>query len=406
MYVLRAWPPQGCEEWKEVRHWIRVVGSEIEIVQMVGGTRGTDYVYVEDSGFLTNVRYLLGARLVAREEWGRGRRREMYRVPKSILVNRLVVRVSFSNSGYMHLTLCRVREDGVECYWCSSHQDLCRELATRFGFVGGERQLAEFYINFVPRLVDEIKRIARKANTEGVFFAGHAKRFEETFVDPYLSLFTSMVLDTWQGRVLSLQEKISHIAELWVLAKIIEAMDGETMSLRYDLNRVELVLGGEWWIEFTKNRPFAYIRSRTKGKEYTFFYQPSIYPHIISAFLPGKKRLHLVPDIVIFEGIIDQLLDWGELHKLIEQGKHPLLVVEVKTGLETSEWRSPEYILGQLKTYKEYLQPKRIALAVLMPLRDTLFRAALRSLNVDVFDNLLNPKAQEAFRNYILETLV
>jgi len=126
-----------------------------------------------------------------------------------------------------------------------------------------------------------------------------------------------MVLDTWQGRALSLQEKISHIVELWVLAKVVEAVDGETV-------------GGEWWVEFVKKNPFARIMSRTTGREYTIFYQPSIYPtypRIASTFLPERRRFHLIPDIVVFEAL-SQYLEWGS---------RPLLVVEVKSGVETSE---------------------------------------------------------------------
>lgn len=359
------------------------------------------------ASFLTNVRHLPGAKLVAREEWGRNRHREVYRVPMSILINRLIVRVSFSNSGYISLNLCMVNGNNLDCYWCPRYEDICRELASKLRIIGGERQLAEFYINFVPRLANEIKSVAEKTNTRRIFFAGHAQRFEEVLNDPHLSLFTSMVLDTWQGRVLSLQEKISHIAELWVLAKIIEAINGETLTLRNEGGTLKIELGGEWWIEFTKNYPFAYIRSRTIGKDYTLFYQPSIYPHIISGFLEGLqgKRLHLIPDILIFEGIIAQFLNWGELHKIIEQGIRPLLVVEVKSGFETSEWRKPQYVLKQLQAYMAYLKPKRIALAVLTELGEPSLRAELKRLNVDVFERLLSPEIQAEFAQYIHDVL-
>ena len=322
------WPPIGCEKRESgTEYWIRFVGQDVEVEQTVGGTRGTDYVYVMFDEFLTNVKYLPGAKLVTREDRGRNRHREVYRIPKSIFVNKPVVMVGFSNSGGMVLHLCMVREEGVEVYSCPQYENICRELALRFKFIGGEAQLAKFYINLIPKLINEIKSVVKKSNTSGIFFAGHARRLKETFNDPKLSLFTSLVLDTWRGRVLSLQEKISHIVELWVLAKVVEAADGETIS-------------DGWWVEFTKNYPFAHIKSRATGKGYTIFYQSSIYPHIISGLLPELegKRLHLIPDIVMFESLL-RYSGWGRLHKLVEQGNHPLLVIEVKSGIETSEWR-------------------------------------------------------------------
>ncbi|WP_054842580.1 hypothetical protein [Vulcanisaeta distributa] len=82
------------------------------------------------------------------------------------------------------------------------------------------------------------------------------------------------------------------------------------------------------------NNPFAFIRSRTFNREFTIYYQPSIYPHITSAFT-GGGRLHLIPDIVVFEGVVDEFLNWGGgLHRLIDGGRSPLLIVEVKTGVE------------------------------------------------------------------------
>jgi len=387
------WPPIGCEKRESSsEHWIRLAGSEVEVEQMVGGTRGTDYVYVMLNGLLTNVKHLPGARLVAKEDWGRNRRREVYRVPKSVIADKPIVKVSFSKSGYMFLDLCMVRGEGIECYSCPP--DVCRELASKFKFIGGEEQLAEFYVDFIPKLVDEIKSVVKKSNARGIFFAGHASRLEETFNDPHLSLFTSMVLDTWQGRALSLQEKVSHVVELWVLAKVVEVVDGETID-------------DKWWVEFTSNHPLARVKSRATGKDYTIFYQPSIYPHVISAFLPERKRLHLIPDIVVFEGLsqLSQYLGWGELHELVEKGSRPLLLIEVKSGIETSEWRRPEYVLKQLESYEQYLKPRRIALAVLTRLKEPLLKAGLRRLGVDVYEELLDPKVQASFARYVQEAL-
>ena len=387
-----SWLPTGCEKLEGgAEPWIEFVGSDVEVMQVVGGTRGTDYVYVMFEGLLTNVKYLPGAELVTKECAGRFCR-EIYRVPKSILTNKLIMIVNFSNSGSMLTLLCMVREEVVDCYWCPHYENICRELALRFRFIGEEAQLAKFYINFIPKLINEIKNIAERSSVRKIFFAAHAWRLREVFNNPQLSLFTSMVLDTWQGRVLSLENKISHIVELWVLAKVIEAVDGETIS-------------EVWWVEFRKNYPFAYIRSRTIGREYTIFYQPSVYSDINSLFTPRKERLHLIPDIVMFKGIPPQRLGWNKLYAFIDQGNYPILVIEVKLGIETSEWRKPEYVLRQLEAYKQYLKPKNIALAVLTRLEEPSLKTELEELGVDLYEDLLNPDIQVSFAQYVQNVL-
>jgi len=284
----------------------------------------------------------------------------------------------------MFTTICRIGINAIDCYLCNA-EEVYRELAPRFKIIGGEKSFVEFYLKFVPKLVEEIKSVMKKSGAKDIFFAGHAERFEETFRDPYLSLCTSMVLDTWQGRALSLQGKISQIVELWVLAKIIESIDGETLDER-------------WWVEFMKNVPFARVRSRVTGKIYTIFYQPTILPHIIS-FIWGGKRIHLVPDIVVFEGEVERVR-WGELYKVIEVGRTPLLVVEVKTGLETTEWRSPEYILKQLEEYRLRLKPQHLALTVLMGAGEFL-KSQAKTLGAEVHENLLTPQGLNKFTDYL-----
>lgn len=396
MVLSEIKPFPGCEEKVEPSTWFRDTGLEYEIEQMVGGTRGTDYVYIRDNGVLVNISYFRGAKRISVERWGRGRRREVYRVSKHAIQNRMLVRIGFTNSGYMHVDICYVHKDAIECYWCSSTRgDWTEYLVRMFKPIGGERSFLEFYRNFIPKFVKDIEDVRSRSRTETIVFGGHAQRLREVLEDPYLSLLSTLALNTWQGRILSLQEKVSHVAELWVLVKVIEAIDGETL---------QRASGRIWWIEFTKNYPFAIVRSRVTGKEYTIFYQPSIYPHVIPGFLANAPK-HLVPDIVVFDGVINEFIDWGELYKVIEAGKQPLLVIEVKTGLETSEWRKPDYIYSQLEEYKTLLKSKHIVLAVLTQLKDILFKARLKHIGVDVFENLLSTKALEGFKSYIVETL-
>ncbi len=131
---------------------------------MVGGTRGgTDYVYVEDeSGLLTNVKYLRGgARIISRREWGgRDRTEEVYEVPLDVIGDRLIMRISFSNSGYTNATLCRLSGKSIECYSCPVER-ITREYAGRFRILGDERAYVDLYMRFVPTFVSEVLNVMR-----------------------------------------------------------------------------------------------------------------------------------------------------------------------------------------------------------------------------------------------------
>jgi len=358
---------------------IRVRDQIVEVEQMVGGTRGADYAYIEDErGLLTNIRYISGSRLLLSENWGRHRRREVYSIPLSAIEGRAILYFSYSRSGYMSVEVCRIYSGAISCYLCVNESEVCRSYADRFKVLSGEGSFAEFYRRFTPILVEDVNRVISRTGAK-MWFTGHAHRVEEVLENPILSLCTAMTLDTWQGRLLSLQEKLSKLVELWILSLVFEAIDAKAL-------RDELL------IEHTTNWPLP-IKSNKLGKEFTVFYQPSIYAPIGGG--------HVVPDIVVYEGVIDRYIGWGKLHKIASK---PILLIEVKTGLETTKWASPDYILEQVKSYKDVLQPKHIALAVLTR-GDPAVRAGLRALGVEIFENLLDPNNRRAFEDYIARAL-
>lgn len=393
-------------------YWLKDLGSEYLITQAVGGTRGSEYIYVPDGeGLLVNVGYLPGARLVSSE----GRAVEVYRVQRGSLGGLFVV-FSFSNGGYMFVEACRVGEV-VECYMCP--REVCRLFARRFRPIGGEKAFADLYARLTEGLISEIRHVAEKARAE-ITFAGRAEKLREAFEDPEISLCTSMVFNTVQGRVMSLEGKLSSISELWVVAKVIEAMGGVVVDKRLRVGH-------------TSNVPFA--RVEASGRTYTMFYQPSVYPHVIievvedvrQKFLKepdeesnlvierrenkimihrgsGRVRRHVIPDIVVFEGEVEAD-GWGNLHEVVEKGRQPMLLIEVKTGLETAQWRSPQYVLSQLRAYKDQLRPRRIALAVLTSVKSRAILTELRNIGVDVFEELLSPDAQRLFAEYVRKVL-
>jgi hypothetical protein len=86
-----------------------------------------------------------------------------------------------------------------------------------------------------------------------------------------------MALPDEKGRIQSIEVRLSHIVELWVFTKLIEAIDGETLD-RWVIEGLTINSpGNNWWIEFMRNEPIAFIKSRRNNEKYTIYYQPSIY---------------------------------------------------------------------------------------------------------------------------------
>lgn len=371
---------------------IRVVDSDYEIDQVVGGTQGTDYVYVYDGNSFINVRYLRGCELIARRERGRGRLEETYRVPGDVLEGKLILLMSFSNSGNAFLKVCEVSGNSVKCCGCpplEEDDELAMQVAAKFKPLGEEIGLVRLYLNTIPKLAGEVLDVVRRSGAGKILFAGRAKRFRETIYSPGFSLLTSMVLVSAERRARSLLIKMSHVVELATIAKVVEFLNGASLE-------------DHWWVEFTWNRPLVTIRSEVTGREYTVFFQPSILPPIVRLLYPNASK-HVVPDIVVFEGKIGGV-GLGRLHELIESGNVPLLAIEVKTGLQLVRWERPDYVISQLRTYKNLLKPKNFALVSLRDV-DTLLKVKLKALGVEVFENIASDITQRKFRDYVLKAL-
>ena len=371
---------------------IRIVDSEVEIDQLIGGTRGTDYIFVYDGGSFINVRYLNGCRVIAKEKWGRKRHKETYRISRDTLDGKLILHISYSNSGYVLPRVCIIENNVVKCCDCpplERDDEFIMQIASLFKPLGKEAELLKLYLDLVPRLSREILDTVERSGARGISFAGRAERFKETMYRPGLSLFTTMSLITEGRRVRSLLVKISHIVELAIIARIVKAMDGVSLK-------------DKWWIEFVWNTPLTILKSKITGKEYSIFYQPSVLPPMIRMIEPSAPA-HMIPDVVVFEGRFENI-EPGRLHELLESGNRPLLAVEVKTGLKFVKWEQSDYIINQVKTYKELLNPKNFALVSLRSI-DPLLKVNLKSLGIAVFEDIANEYVQKEFENYVLKAI-
>lgn len=385
---------RGCLDCSDTSepYFIKSIGSEYEVIQEIGGTRGTDYIYVYDNDYFTNIKHLPTSNLISKEELGRGRIRETYRISKEVMNGKVLLSIRFTNKGYIHSRVCLVSNDIIKCCYCNPLRDddeLALKIAARFKPISDEYDIVRWYLDITPKLTKEIFNVITKSGAKGIFPLGHAMRLSESLHRPGLSLLTSMVLDTAEGRKRSVYTKLSHILELDIIAKIIDALEGISLT-EY------------WWVEFTTNRPLTIIKSRVTDKEYTIFYQSSILPHILPGFIRGSPK-HLVPDIVVFEGRVEDVY-WGELYKLIESGRVPELVIEVKTGLKYLEWEQSAYVVEQVREYIGLLRPKNMAVVSLKDI-DSSLKMEFKAMGVRVFENIVDEDVQKEFKNYIMRNL-
>ncbi|ADN49531.1 hypothetical protein [Vulcanisaeta distributa] len=62
-------------------------------------------------------------------------------------------------------------------------------------------------------------------------------------------------------------------------------------------------------------------------------------------------------------------------------------------------------MVEQLRHYREFLQPRHMALAILTSPTTAIPKTELRQLGVEVFQEITNTKIQDEFKNYIISAL-
>jgi len=307
--------------------WNIKVGSELVYVeQITGGTYGSDLVYVsltDTPCCLSNVRDFargVGARRNVLGVSRGGRRKwEIYALPRGALLDKIVLRASFMNSGTAIFYLCRMTDGAVTCCEVDLASGECVEaLRDALCMATAENVVKEWWRYGVVARVDYIKSVMRGCGVEPIFVG---ERLRELFHDANLALLTSLVIDTPQGRAISLGEKIARVAELWVLARVLDVIGARALQ--------------QWWlVEQTMNNELA-VEDRF-GRRFTIVYQGTIKPHILKMLTGGEE--HTTPDIVVLAGELRDL-SYGALGELARRGVRPHLVIEVKTGPELAEWR-------------------------------------------------------------------
>ena len=352
-----------------LRKFIKLLDTILQGIHMVqvqeihGGSAGTEYMYLILNNELVHVSQLPHARIVKVEERGRRRKLVVWDVPDNVVSGHDGIYVSFSSRGrYPYITYFKLPKDlkdlpiisisslYVKRLFREDIRDPIKEIIMRRGIqvrlFDRERYQLSQYRRIVPKLVSDIHDDLRdmEMSMEHIIMWERAVRIIELLEDPTYAEYLSLILPTPQGRIKSLHEKIVHAYELWLLLKVIKSFQ----ELGASLKSKELRIG------FTENIPA--ITLNYEGKVIHVLYQPTIMPHIMSAFMNLEKPYHVVPDIAIVVLDEDKHIEYGNLFKYAE--KVPILI-EAKLSLEgRTKYESVDITIRQIRNYMKLLKNK------------------------------------------------
>jgi len=294
----------------------------------------------------------------------------------------------------------------IECfdYLIKIDEEAAKSIVKSFKISGKEKLYLQIYL----RLVEEIREIMKISGARDIVVDTPVniisfERLPYSIISrlinrPYLSAVVALLQDSQKRRIIALRSMAALLSEIWVISKIIDAVNGYT-------------IGGSWMITKGGNTPFAYISSRRSGMDYTIFYQLNLYQKSsdqkgrYEKFRPFNTRnglkTFLAIDIVVFKGK-KYYVDFAEMERLATGGEKPSLLLEVKLGIPyIRNWRD---VVRQMEDYLEIVRPYNIALALIGKTSSTL-KQKLKELGIEIFDNLLIEENQRRFKNYITTAL-
>ena len=383
-------------------------GSKMRVVEVHGGTAGTDYMYLIISNEVIHISQLNGCRKVGERRRSGGRREVVWEAPDHYFRGSEGLYVSFTRRGrYPSVILFKMPHCISSIHTLSPTelynrglivgvvQDPIRQLVEprglSFRLFGPEVGMLAEYRMKVPRLVEDLWSTLRRLGVSEVL--GHMERAIEVLRGYRLAEFMSLILPTPQGRVRSLHEKLTRAYELWLLSKVLEAA-----SLKgYQPTSTTI------WLESTTNHPA--LTMKRDGLHLYALYQPSIVPHIASALVNGLgKPLHAVPDIALLTSSNQQHIAWGEL---VRYANSVVLLIEAKLSLSgATVYESVDTAIRQVYAYRQLLGNRPSALVAI---HDDNAAAAykLRVHGVDAIDGL-NPVRQDrvdSFIDYVMQRI-
>ena len=277
---------------------IEVYEGKVRVREEVGGSRGTDYYHIEIDGVLEPIRWVFRryGRFVGSSRAGKRREYE-YKIPIDELrkIGDIVrfYRFSYSNKGYgPYITIYEVNCDSLTVREMSgvSLNNLTFKIDSR-----DVEERIRAYQRYVPAFIDRVKDVQSKLGFDISF--RRAARLEDIYNDPNNAYKIALTFSENKARAKALEAYIQSAHELYVLALVIEALNGRIIS-SYGSPTLYIEKGSDY--------PSAIVESN--GKIFTVWYQFSI-----------KRWID-----VVFAGLLRMFEDSGiisELQKKAMEGE-------------------------------------------------------------------------------------
>jgi len=331
------------------------------------GTRGGYYVYVAEGRILRHI-----SRYAVKKD--KADNNLFYEVPINKILGREMFVFSFSNSGVGHISEHRI-EDWIsskfypkERKWSGllEKEGVERLKDYEFEIANAElKQLVKEFESSYVQMIDEIKNYQKKLGFE-IFFAEHAERTQEAFINPKACYLACMSLPDDRKRKMSLGRVCEWIYQLWVLKLFCEAVETREIVKR------EWASKPYWWIEQGKPHPTCILSTPFGYLTCWFEFQVHEMIHLKGAFT--RKREHVRPDIVVAKGF----------HESVKSLDRIDLIIECKAR-EFRYWKNDIY--SQIPAYLEEFNPDSLILASFSPIPNNAKRF-LDSRGIVVVDDL------------------
>jgi len=358
---------------------VEVKGDKLVLGEVHSGTRGSTYLYVlnPESRELVHVGSIelkYECRLLSTSR--RGRRKDYeYEVPIDDLLKKyglkrpsdirevisidkridvdnvdsvvVIYEFSYSNRGYgpyvSEHAVVKYRNGEVKVY--ENRVDFAKllERGIRYRIMLQVKQDVRKYQTYVPNMVNRVKSIENQLGFE-IYFANHAARLEEIFIDPRAGLITAQTLPHWQSTQKALRSYIRGVHEVYVATLIAEALKAKT---------IYHVIEGKkpyWNMAEASDEPTAILET-VCGKKITLWYQFSLkkWFNIVRNGMyefftekaktsSRKARQYIRPDIVVFEG------EYREREELSARKPKKVILIDSKVDLTLAD-------VQQLKNY-------------------------------------------------------
>ncbi|WP_148233410.1 hypothetical protein [Pyrococcus sp. NA2] len=303
---------------------IRLEGNYFIARESYRGSRGGGYIYLVRGSKVVHISRFLRPHLREHDE-------VIYMLPiqeaKSIFGQKAeFLEFGFSNKGYLYPEFYQVDFQNVTLTR-KFMKDITQLEHYDFEIFGDEYSVLTKYRTTVPPLIQRVWEIERKLNIDLII---EGIRGEEVHENPKLGEIVSLIFPNPRSRIRSLKEKIRFAHELYVLMLTVDSLikspprektlwithkDWPTLVVEDSIPRLTIwyQFSIEDWTEVVWRYPPEIIREVTESiarGEYNEAEKllgmrlPRTYREALKSLASKRspKRIHVKPDIMVFEG--------------------------------------------------------------------------------------------------------